>query len=287
MNVAKTIEDIRRLVGEARGAGKSVGFVPTLGGMHEGHFSLIKAAREACDFVVVSIFVNPTQFGPGEDLASYPRTPEADLRTCEQLGVDAVFVPAAEVMYGSGCLTEVSVRQLSETLCGARRAGHFTGVCTVVAKLFNIVTADKAFFGAKDYQQCVVVRRMVRDLNFPIEIVVCPTVRESDGLAMSTRNAYLTDAQRTQGTALYEALQMGADLIRTSHPPAREVVAAIRDYLSAHASEGQIEYVQIVDPDLLCDVETTDAPVLIALAVRIGSARLIDNTLVDAEESIG
>ncbi|MHC4294842.1 MAG: pantoate--beta-alanine ligase [Planctomycetota bacterium] len=282
MKVSETIEEIRHLVAdEAKAGGRSIGLVPTMGGMHEGHLSLIEAAVSACDFVVVSIFVNPTQFAPGEDLASYPRTPEADLAACERLGVDAVFAPSVETMYGEGSLTKVAVAQLSGTLCGAQRRGHFVGVCTVVAKLFNIVHPDKAFFGAKDFQQAVIIRRMVRDLNFPVDIVICPTVREDDGLAMSTRNKYLTAPQRTEATALYGALQTGAKLIRDSHPPAGQIIVAMRDHLAANAPQGEIDYVQVVDPETLCDVEATDRPVLLALAVRIGDARLIDNTLVD------
>ena len=281
MKVAETIEDIRRVIAEARADGKSVGLVPTLGGMHEGHFSLIRAATKACDFVAVSIFVNPTQFAPGEDLEAYPRSPEADLAACERMGVGAVFIPLVEEMYGGGSLTEVRVRELTETLCGRARAGHFAGVCTVVAKLFNIVQPDKAFFGAKDFQQAVIVRRMVRDLNIPVEIVVCPIVREPDGLAMSSRNAYLAADERRQATALHGALESAEDLIRRGHPPAQRVIEAIREHLVAEAPDGGVDYVQIVDPEDLRDVETTDRKVLIAVAVRIGGARLIDNALVD------
>ncbi len=282
MKVLESIEDVRRSVARAKAAGRMIGFVPTLGALHGGHFSLIEAARSACEFVVVSIFLNPTQFGPSEDLRAYPRTPEADVAACERLGVDLVFMPPVEAMYGSGSLTEVHVKEISETLCGRTRPGHFAGVCTVVAKLFNIVQPDKAFFGAKDFQQAAIVRRMVRDLKFPLEIVFCPTVREADGLAVSTRNSYLTEDQRRQAPALYGALRLACRQIRQSHPPAEEVAAAMRDYLAAYAPDGQVDYVQIVDPNDFRDVETTDRPVLVALAVRMGTARLIDNMLVDA-----
>jgi len=282
MNVAENIADIRRLVGEARSTGKSVGLVPTMGALHAGHYSLIDAATAACQFVVVSIFVNPTQFAPGEDLAAYPRTPEADLAGCRAHGVDAVFMPAAETMFPPDTLTKVTVERLTETLCGPGRPGHFDGVCTVVAKLFNIVQPDRAFFGAKDFQQAVIIRWMVRDLNFPIEIVVGPTLREADGLAMSSRNAYLTVEQRKQAAALYEALQLAARKIRRSRPPARLVIDEMRRHLAAHAPDGKIDYVEIVDPERLENVESTEPPVLVALAVRFGEARLIDNTLVDA-----
>jgi len=283
VNVAETIQDIRRLVGEAKAVGKSVGLVPTMGALHEGHFSLIRAAKAACDYVVVSIFVNPTQFAPGEDVERYPRTLEADLAACRRLGVDAVFAPSAAEMYGPGALTEVRVGKITETLCGARRAGHFAGVCTVVAKLFNIVATDRAFFGAKDFQQARVVRQMVADLNFPLEIVVCPTVRDADGLAMSSRNSYLSPAQRRQARALYGALRLAECMIRKDHPAPGEVIAAMRGHLAANAPDGAVEYVQIVDPCGLTDVETTDRRVLIALAVKIGIARLIDNIVVDCE----
>ena len=282
MKVVEDIDAARRLVGRAKAAGKVVGFVPTLGGMHEGHFSLIRAANEACDFVVVSIFVNPTQFGPNEDLAGYPRTAEADLAACRKLAVDVVFMPSAETMYGSGSLTEITVKQLGETLCGASRPWHFGGVCTVVAKLFNIVQPDKAFFGAKDFQQAAIIRRMARDLNFPIEIVVCPTVREPDGLATSTRNAYLTAEQRRQAAELYRSLRMAERMIARSRPPADEVLDAIRGHLSANAPDGLVDYVRIVDPATLRDVESTSGRVLVAAAVKLGRARLIDNIVVEA-----
>ena len=192
-----------------------------------------------------------------------------------------VFMPSVDTMVGSGGLTEVTVRKLDEVLCGRNRPGHFTGVCTVVAKLFHIVQPDKAFFGAKDFQQAAILHRMVRDLHFPVKIVVCPTVREPDGLAVSSRNAYLTAAQRLQAVGLSEALQQAAETIRASHPPAEQVIQAIRRHLADRTPDGQIDYVQIVDPEDLCDVETTDKPVRVVLAVKLGVARLIDNTLVD------
>ena len=282
MKVAETIEEVRRTVTAARSAGKTIALVPTMGGLHEGHYSLIDTARSACDFVAVSIFVNPAQFGPDEDLKSYPRTPDEDISGCRSRGVDLVFIPSVETMYGEGGLTTVSVAKLSETLCGRGRPTHFTGVCTVVAKLLNIFSPDKAFFGAKDFQQSVIVRRMVEDLNFPVEIVLCPTVREGDGVAMSSRNEYLTPEQRKQAGGLIAALRLSAERIRSSHPPAKDVIAAIREHLQSQVPPGEIDYVRIVDPTDLTDVETTDRPVLVALAVRMGTARLIDNMLVDA-----
>ena len=281
MKVLREIDDVRGLVTEAKAAGRTVGLVPTMGALHAGHFSLIDAARKDCDVVIVSIFVNPTQFGPTEDLAAYPRTPEADHAGCDARGVDVIFEPDAETMYGAGGLTEVRVLKLSEALCGRSRPIHLAGVCTVVMKLFNIVPADKAYFGAKDYQQAVIVRRMAADLNVPTEVVICPTVRQADGLAMSSRNAYLSADQRGQAAELYGALSMAAAMIRSSRPPAADVIAAIGRHLAERAPLGEIDYVQIVDPDDLTDVENTDGPVVIALAVRFGGARLIDNMRVD------
>lgn len=279
MIVAHTIAETRRAVSEARRAGLStVGLVPTMGALHAGHASLFDAAGKQCDFVAASIFVNPTQFGPGEDFQRYPRTPRSDLALCEQQGVQLVFMPSAEEMYGpDGSLTTVSVARLSETLCGKSRPGHFTGVCTVVMKLFQIVQPDRAYFGEKDYQQLTVLRRMTADLNVPVEIVACPTVREADGLALSSRNAYLSPAQRQQAPALYAALREARELVQQRHPPAAEVIDAIRNYLDRHAPLGEIDYVQLVDPDTLRDVSDTNRPVQAALAVRFGSARLIDN----------
>ena len=192
MKVIETIHAMRSDVLAARAKGKTVGLVPTMGALHAGHVSLIDAARAQCHYVVATIFVNPTQFAPTEDLGAYPRTPEADLKACRDHGADAVFTPGVAEMYPPEALTDVRVRTISERLCGHDRPVHFGGVCTVVAKLFNIIPADKAFFGQKDFQQTVVIRRMAADLNFPVQIVVCPTVREADGLAMSSRNVYLT-----------------------------------------------------------------------------------------------
>jgi len=285
MKVARTIAEVRRHVVEARRTGKSVALVPTMGALHEGHFSLIDAASKASDFVVVSIFVNPKQFGPNEDFRSYPRSEQADLAACRGRGVDLVFIPSEQEMYGSGAATAVTVSRLSETLCGRSRPTHFVGVCTVVAKLLNIVQPDKAFFGAKDFQQAVIIRQMVRDLNFPVEVVLCPTIRRADGLAMSSRNKRLSPAERTEAAELHKSLLLAERMIRSSHPPASKVVAAIRSHLDAHAPGGRPDYIQIVDPDELTDVETTDRPVLVALAVHFGSARLIDNILVDVDSA--
>jgi pantoate--beta-alanine ligase len=289
MDTVATIAEVRSRIADARRAGKVIAFVPTMGALHAGHASLIDAAASRGGLTVVSIFVNPTQFAPTEDLAKYPRTPDADAELCSRHGADLIFAPRAEEMYpaaGSdgrpGTLTQVQVPQLSGTLCGASRPGHFTGVCTVVAKLFNIVLPDVAFFGAKDFQQAAVIRRMSADLNFPIEIVICPTVRESDGLAMSSRNAYLTAKERREAPGLYAALRRGAEVIAAGERSPMAVRQAMCDVLAAQTPVGRIDYAAVADPDTLRDVQHIDGPVLLALAVRLGRARLIDNMVVDA-----
>lgn len=282
MIVARTIRQIRDAVADARSAGKLVGLVPTMGALHAGHYSLIEAARRQCEFVVVSIFVNPTQFGPGEDLAKYPSTPQADLAGCESCGATAVLLPEIEEMYPRQGGTVVDVPALGRTLCGASRPRHFQGVCMVVAKLLNIVQPDVAYFGAKDFQQATILRRMAEDLNFPLAIELCPTVREADGLAMSSRNAYLSAEQRSQAPALWQSLQLAAKLVAEKRPMAAEVVAEVLSYLAENAPDGIVDYVETVDPEELTPVESTDGRLLIALAVRLGPARLIDNILVDS-----
>ncbi len=276
---------MRAFVARAKADGNRVGFVPTLGGLHEGHFSLFDAAAAQCPVVVASIFLNPTQFAPSEDLAAYPRNVEEDLAGCRAHGVAGVFMPAVEEMYPGGpgeCLTRVSVAKLSEHLCGRSRPAHFAGVCTVVLKLLNIVQPDRAYFGAKDFQQATIVRRAARDLNVPVEIVVGPTVRDSDGLAHSTRNRYLTGQQRREAPGLFGALKLAKRVVRASHPPAGEVISAIRGYLAEHTPSGIVEYVELVDPETLAPVDATTGPVVAALAVKLGRARLIDNLLIDA-----
>jgi len=282
MKTVETIAEVRRLVADAKSAGASVGLVPTMGGLHQGHLSLIDSAREVCEFVVVSIFVNPTQFGPNEDLSTYPRTIDADLAACLGRGVDLVFMPGVEAMYPEGAVTSITVSELGTGLCGASRPAHFAGVCTVVAKLLNIVQPHQAFFGQKDYQQLVIVSRMVADLDIPVKIVPCPIVREPDGLAMSTRNRRLEPDHRIQAVVLHQALDLAGEQIRRSRPPVADVVSAMRTCISDCAPDGEIDYIEIVDPKTLRDVETTDRSVLVALAVRFPGARLIDNMLVDS-----
>ncbi len=282
MELAKTIQDVRRLVRHARMSGKSIGFVPTMGALHAGHFSLISAANAACDYVVVSIFVNPTQFGPNEDFKTYPRTLEQDLAGCEAHGAALVFAPEVDEMYPSGGgLTQVTVKNLPDTLCGRSRPGHFAGVCTVVAKLFNIVLPDKAFFGAKDFQQATIIRQMSADLDFPLEVVVCPTKRESDGLAMSSRNVRLTPEHRRQAVALSQALRIGMQMLACCHTDIASVIQKMREHISKAAPDGEIDYIQAVDPRTLADVEKFTGQATLALAVKFGAVRLIDNVTVE------
>ena len=280
MEVARTIADIRRLVGTARKAGQTVGFVPTLGALHDGHLSLIKQSRQESDFVVVSIFLNPTQFGSGEDLSKYPKQEAQDLELCRSEAVDAVFLPSVEQMYPQGHCTLVKVEGLSDKLCGAHRPRHFAGVCTIVAKLFNIVGPDFAYFGQKDAQQTLIIRRMVQDLDMPIEIRTCPTVREQNGLAMSSRNTYLSEQQRNQAGSLYQALLKGKELICAGQRNPQEVIEAMREVITK-AGPSEIDYLAAVDPQSLESATQQSSAWLLAVAVRIGQARLIDNILVD------
>jgi len=279
-DVVETIAAVRGHVADARRAGQSIGLVPTMGALHEGHRSLIRRARERSGYVVVSIFVNPTQFVAGEDLDSYPRTLEADADACGRIGTDLVFAPSVEVMYRRDAVTTVQVSGLTETLCGPHRPGHFEGVTTVVSKLFNIVQPDVAFFGQKDAQQAVVLRKMVEDLDMPIEVEVCPTVREADGLAMSSRNAYLSPEQRQQAVSLFRALEGARQAIADGQRDAATLIARMRETLQS-AGPCRIDYVDVVHPATLEPIDPVTCPVLIALAVRIGQSRLIDNIVVD------
>jgi len=254
-----------------------------MGALHIGHISLIEAAVKDCDFVVVSIFVNPTQFGPGEDFEKYPRPLDADLQVCRKAGVHLVFAPTPEQMYPAENLAWVNVEKLTEPLCGRARPGHFRGVTTVCAKLFNIVAPDFAYFGQKDAQQAIVVRRMVADLNMPLEIVICPTVREPGGLAISSRNQYLTEQQKKDATNIYKSLQQCRRMIDAGIKESRKIIAEMRKILQQVPSI-EIEYVSIVDAETLESIEKISGKVLAAVAVRIGPARLIDNILVDAKK---
>jgi pantoate--beta-alanine ligase len=284
MKVAKTIKSVRAIISAARNAGRTIGFVPTMGALHQGHTSLIERCVKNGDFVVVSIFVNPTQFGPGEDFGKYPRPLRADLKICKDHGVDIVFVPSPKEMYGSGTFTWVNVEKLSQPLCGRFRPGHFRGVATVCAKLFNVVAPDVAYFGQKDAQQVAVIRRMVTDLNLPLKVIACPTVRAADGLALSSRNKYLSPAQRKDAACIYRSLRTAREMINAGAKNPKTITAQMRKILNTARSLNSIDYVSIVDAETLEDLRRIAGRVFIAVAVRIGSTRLIDNILVDAKK---
>jgi pantoate--beta-alanine ligase len=276
VRVLDTIPEARAAVAAARAAGKTVGLVPTMGALHRGHGALLEVARRETGFVVCSIFVNPTQFGPNEDFSRYPRTLPDDLSLSEQVGTDAVFVPSVAEMYHGGFATFVEVPALAQGLCGRSRPTHFRGVCTVVAKLFNIVTPDVAYFGEKDAQQVRILDRMARDLDLPLRVARVPIVREADGLALSSRNRYLDPDQRRQATVLSAALREAGERIAAGERQA----TAIRDGLVAKIATAllaELDYAEVVDGESLQPIERLAGSVLIALAVRFGSTRLIDN----------
>ncbi|MEO6828231.1 MAG: pantoate--beta-alanine ligase [Acidobacteriaceae bacterium] len=277
MQIFSGIAEIRAAVAELRRNG-SVGFVPTMGALHAGHCSLLQAARRRCPGTVASIFVNPAQFGPNEDLSQYPCTLEGDVRMLEAEGIDLLFEPTAQEIYPAGTSTWIEVAGVSERLDGASRPGHFRGVATVVAKLFHIVQPDVAFFGQKDAAQVAVLRQMVRDLNFPLELAVCPTVREPDGLAMSSRNRYLSTAQHQQALSLFRALQAAEKLASRGERCAQTLLQAMTATLQRETGV-RVEYVAVVDPDTLLPVEEIQQGALVAVAAYVGGTRLIDNIL--------
>ncbi len=279
MESAETIESLRKLVAAARAQDKSIGFVPTMGALHAGHISLIEAAAKRCDFVVVSIFVNPTQFAPGEDFQSYPRDFGGDMKICDEAGVDVVFAPTASEMYAQANVTWVDVEKLTLNLCGRSRPAHFRGVTTVCAKLFNIVLPDIAFFGQKDAQQALIIKRMVADLNMPLQVVVCPTVREPDGLAVSSRNQYLSAEERKDAVLLSAALRQCEKLVNAGQLNCKALIESMHKIIS-RSSKARIEYISIVDTQTLADIDVIEGAALVALAVKIGSTRLIDNIVV-------
>jgi pantoate--beta-alanine ligase len=256
-----------------------IGLVPTMGALHEGHLSLVRHARAADDVVAVSIFVNPTQFGPSEDFARYPRDPDRDLALLREVGTDLVFMPPVEEVYPQGFDTYVEVGRLTQVLEGASRPGHFRGVATVVAKLFNIVQPDRAYFGQKDAQQLAVIRRLTRDLDLPVEVVGLPTVREPDGLAMSSRNVYLSPEERKAALVLYRSLEAAQELWRSGVRDAALIRRRMNEVLAGPAAGGlaRVDYVSVADSETLEELETVDGPALVSLAVRIGKTRLIDN----------
>jgi len=279
MQIVRTIAETRAAVAAARAQGRTVGLVPTMGALHEGHLSLIRAARAACDVVVATIFVNPKQFGPTEDFAKYPRTFDADCDLLRAENVDILFAPGLDEMYPPGATTFVEVAEISDRLDGVSRPGHFRGVATVVAKLFNIVAPDRAFFGQKDAAQVAILRRMVRDLNFPLEIVVCPIVREQDGLAMSSRNSYLSADDRHRALILSRTLRHIEQQIATGVTSAAALIATGLGVLAQQPS-ARLDYLRVVDPDTLADIPDIGKGALIAIAAWIGPTRLIDNTLI-------
>lgn len=274
MQVTKTVDETRALVKGWKREGKTVGLVPTMGYLHEGHASLIKKCREENDIVVVSVFVNPTQFGPNEDLEAYPRDFQRDSALCESLGADLIFHPEPEDMYLNPC-AYVSIDTLSQNLCGKTRPIHFKGVCTVVSKLFHIVAPDKAYFGQKDAQQLAIIKKMVRDLNFDIQIVGCPIVREEDGLAKSSRNTYLNEKERQAALCLSRAVKKGQEII-AKDMDSEAVLKEMRAVIEAEPL-AKIDYVSVVDALTMQDVDKVDRDVLVAMAVYIGKTRLIDN----------
>ncbi|ADU94561.1 pantoate--beta-alanine ligase [Geobacillus sp. Y412MC52] len=280
MIVMDQIAAMQALMRQYRCEGKTIGFVPTMGYLHEGHTSLIDRARAENDIVVLSVFVNPLQFGPNEDFARYPRDFERDRRIAEQHGVDVLFHPEADEMYPEPLTVRAIVQARADVLCGRSRPGHFDGVATVLIKLFNIVMPDRAYFGMKDAQQVAVVDGLIRDLNFPIELVPVPTVREADGLAKSSRNVYLSPQERSEAPALYAALQAAASAVERGERSAAAIRRMVREHIEAH-THVEIDYVEVCSYPDLTPLETLAGTVLIAVAVRFASARLIDNIMIE------
>ena len=276
MRVLEGIADLKEQIKAWKNEGLSIAFVPTMGYLHEGHLSLIEACKE--DKIVVSIFVNPLQFSPGEDLATYPRDLRRDARLCEENGVDLLFAPQVAEFYPSDFSSFVDMSGLSERLCGAKRAGHFRGVCTVLMKFFHLIQPDRAYFGQKDAQQCAVVARMVEDLNLPLELVVCPIVREEDGLAKSSRNVYLNALEREAALVLSRAIFLGERMVKEGERRAEVILEAMRGEIQKE-SLARVDYISLVDPHSLEDLERIEGGVLGAVAVYIGRTRLIDNFL--------
>lgn len=278
MKIIRSIRTIKNELGRKRRQGKTIGFVPTMGFLHEGHLSLIRQAKKDADVVVVSIFVNPTQFGPKEDYRRYPRGLKKDAVLCKKEGADYIFAPTVESIYPPGFSTYVLVENLTEDLCGKFRPRHFRGVTTVVTKLLNTIKPDIAYFGQKDAQQAIVIKRMVKDLDMDIKIKVLPVVREKDGLAISSRNVYLSSDERKRAATIYHALQEAKNLVKLDEKDSNAVISRIRRILSGAVTK--VDYISVVDPDTLKDIKTIKEKALVALAVWIGNTRLIDNIIV-------
>ena len=295
MQLIKEVEKMRKKMLYLRQRGEKIGFVPTMGYLHEGHLTLMRKARGECSTVVISIFVNPIQFGPSEDLERYPRNLKRDRLLAESQGVDYIFNPEAEEMYGEGFNTSVSVRDLNKIMCGKYRPAHFDGVCTVVLKLFNIICPHISYFGEKDFQQLVIIKKMVGDLNLPVEIVGCPVVRESDGLAMSSRNKYLSAQERVEATVLYRCLELAAEMIKNGQKDTVEIKKHVMDIFSETNLLKKVDYFDFRDPQDLKEIrdiskflkERPDRELLIASAIWIGKTRLIDNIIVKPVPAAG
>ncbi|GBD96331.1 MAG TPA: pantoate--beta-alanine ligase [Nitrospirae bacterium] len=281
MQIIKTIKEMQSLSRRLRVEGKTIGFAPTMGALHEGHLSLVRRSKEENDITVVSIFVNPAQFGPNEDFQKYPRSAEDDLQKLSTLHADAVFMPDNNEMYPEGFSTSINIGAIGEILCGVSRPGHFNGVATIVARLFNTVMPDRAYFGRKDFQQTAVIKKLVRELNFDTDIIVCPTVREPDGLAMSSRNAYLNMEERKSSLILYMALKLGEELILSRGMHDASTVKKEMATLIKTEPLVDIDYIDIVNPRNLDPVQKIMLPAAICLAVKIGNTRLIDNIIVE------
>jgi pantoate--beta-alanine ligase len=281
VKIIRSIKRIQAAVQDLRKQNKTIGFVPTMGALHAGHLSLIKQARKENDYVIVSVFVNPTQFAPSEDFKKYPRRLEADSLLCKNEGVDIIFYPDAGQIYPKGYKTHVLVEGLSDVLCGKFRPGHFSGVATIVNKLFNIIQPDVAYFGQKDAQQAIIIQQMTRDLNMPVKIKLMPTVREPDGLALSSRNTYLTARQRLDAKVLFEALEKAKTMIKHGIINSKKIISAMRRIIQKKRS-ARVQYIEIVDLNELRPVRLIKDKVLVALAVWIGKTRLIDNIIVRA-----
>ncbi len=282
MEVIESIDQMQQKAEAIRSQGKTIALVPTMGYLHEAHLELMRIGKRHADVLIISIFVNPTQFGPSEDYAQYPRDPEGDLQKAKSVGVDIVFMPSAEEMYPPGFQTNVSVRDLTQHLCGLSRPGHFDGVATVVCKLFNITKPHIAIFGQKDYQQLAVITRMVMDLNMDIQIIGASTVREPDGLAMSSRNAYLNEEERKSALCLKKSIDLAEEMARKGETNAKNIKKAIKEFIAGHPFT-EIDYVSLCDPVTLEDVEHLSDRTLLALAVRVGKTRLIDNKVIELD----
>lgn len=280
MEIIRIPRIVQDVAGTHRMHGRSVGFVPTMGALHEGHLSLVKMCREENDIAVVSIYVNPIQFGPAEDLSKYPRDLEGDAEKLKKENVDILFLPDDSLMYPEGFSTHVEVEGLSQRLCGTFRPGHFQGVATVVAKLLNIVVPVRAYFGQKDFQQALIIRRLVKDLNMGVDVALCPTVREADGLAMSSRNRYLDQEQRNAAAILYRSLSQAASAVKSGIIKAKDLKELMMNTLRSEPLVSEIQYCSVCDPESLVDANQVGSETLLAVALKIGNTRLIDNMLV-------